>query len=94
MLIDAFPDGPVELVGAFTNRMPVNVIVAMLGMPGDDHDRFHDWYSTMMAALVFGKPERPTVCGRLAPSLEMCGASRDAAMRYLTQLEELTRPGR
>ena len=58
VLIDAFPDGPVELVGAFTNRMPVNVIVAKLGMPGDDHDRFHDWYSTMMAALVFGKPER------------------------------------
>jgi pulcherriminic acid synthase len=57
-LIDAFPDGPVELVSAFTNRMPVNVIVAMLGMPGDDHDRFHDWYSTMMASLVFGKPER------------------------------------
>jgi len=57
-LIDGFDDGPVELVTAFTNRMPVNVIVTMLGMPGDDQDRFHDWYSTMMAGLVFGRPDR------------------------------------
>lgn len=57
-LIDAFAEGPVELVTSFTNRMPVNVIVAMLGMPGDDQDRFHDWYSTMMAGLVFNQPER------------------------------------
>lgn len=58
-LISQFPtEGPVELVSAFTHRMPVNVIVAMLGMPGDDQDRFHEWYSTMMAGLVMGKPER------------------------------------
>ena len=57
-LIATFGEGPIELVKAFTNRMPVNVIVTMLGMPGDEHDRFHDWYSTMMAGLVFGKPER------------------------------------
>jgi len=43
---------------------------------------------------VFGRPERPAVCGRLAPSREMCGADRDEALAYLTRLEELTSPSR
>ena len=51
-LIDQFPDyGIVDLVNAFTTRLPVNVIVDMLGMDQSDHDRFHDWYTTMMAGL-------------------------------------------
>ena len=51
-LIDNFPDsGVVDLVNAFTTRLPVNVIVDMLGMDQSDHDRFHDWYTTMMAGL-------------------------------------------
>jgi uncharacterized protein len=40
---------------------------------------------------LFGKPERPRVCLGLQPSREMCGANADDAMRYLTQLEVLTR---
>lgn len=43
---------------------------------------------------IFGRPERPAVCGRLVPSLEMCGTSREAALGYLTRLEVLTRPDR
>jgi hypothetical protein len=39
---------------------------------------------------LFGQPERPAVCGSLAPSTEMCGDSRDAAMRYITWLERAT----
>ena len=40
---------------------------------------------------LFGRPERPAVCGSLRPSLEMCGQSATAAMEYLTQLECATR---
>jgi cytochrome P450 len=57
-LINGFPKAPIDLVTEFTTRMPINVIVTMLGMPGDDQDRFHDWYRTMMGALAPGKPER------------------------------------
>jgi len=41
---------------------------------------------------LFGRPERPAVCASLAPSREMCGADRDAALAYLTELERLTAP--
>lgn len=52
-LIEKFPlEGVVDLVDAFTTRLPVNVIVDMLGMDQKDHDRFHTWYTTMMAGLA------------------------------------------
>jgi len=41
---------------------------------------------------LYGKPERPHVCARLAPSREMCGETTQDAMTYLGALEELTRP--
>lgn len=41
---------------------------------------------------VFGKPERPPFCGGLKPSAEMCGESREEAMRWLSSLELATRP--
>lgn len=40
--------------------------------------------------MIFGKPDRPAVCESLRPSLEMCGDSREYAMRFLTQLDALT----
>jgi uncharacterized protein len=40
--------------------------------------------------LIFGKPERPAVCGGLQPSAEMCGGTRDYALQYLTRLDRLT----
>jgi hypothetical protein len=43
---------------------------------------------------LFGKPERPAVCGSLKPSLEMCGSCREEAMASLTELERLTAPKR
>ncbi len=43
---------------------------------------------------VFGHPKRPAFCGSLQPSAEMCGDSRESALRWLTQLEVLTTPGR
>jgi hypothetical protein len=44
--------------------------------------------------LIFGKPERPAFCGGLQPSEEMCGSNRKQAIRWLTDLERSTLPGR
>jgi len=41
---------------------------------------------------IFGKPERPEVCGRLRPSPSMCGAHRDEAIAILAALERATHP--
>jgi Uncharacterised protein family (UPF0153). len=41
---------------------------------------------------LFGKPERPAVCGSLAASIEMCGSADEDAFRILGELEEATAP--
>ncbi|KFN44137.1 YkgJ family cysteine cluster protein [Arenimonas oryziterrae] len=41
---------------------------------------------------IFGRPERPAVCLRLRPSLEMCGRRREDALTFLTALEQATGP--
>jgi hypothetical protein len=41
---------------------------------------------------LWGRPERPACCGGLQPSEEMCGDSREQALRWLGVLEEQTRP--
>jgi len=41
---------------------------------------------------VFGRPERPAFCGGLQPSADMCGPSREHAVRWLTSLEIQTQP--
>ena len=41
---------------------------------------------------LFGRPERPVVCGSLQPSPTMCGNSREEAMKGLQRLERLTAP--
>ena len=43
---------------------------------------------------IFGKPERPPFCGGLQPSEEMCGTSREHAIRWLAELERVTEPTR
>lgn len=51
-LIDAFRDeGRVDLVSQYATRFPINVIVDMLGLDQGHHDRFHDWYSAIIAFL-------------------------------------------
>lgn len=42
--------------------------------------------------LLFGKPERPAVCVDLKASKEMCGDTFEEAYRYITWLEDQTRP--
>lgn len=44
--------------------------------------------------MIFGRPERPAFCGGLQPSEEMCGPDREYAIRWLTDLELATAPGR
>lgn len=41
---------------------------------------------------IFGDPRRPAVCASLQPCEEMCGDSREQAMRWLSGLESQTRP--
>jgi Fe-S-cluster containining protein len=41
---------------------------------------------------VFGSPSRPSFCGGLQPSAEMCGSSREQALAWLTQMELATAP--
>ena len=45
-----------------------------------------------LRCLLFGKPERPEVCARLRPGPEMCGASREHALEFLSRLERATAP--
>jgi len=41
---------------------------------------------------LFGRPERPAVCGSLRPTAAMCGLGRDDAMTAVAWLEDETRP--
>lgn len=45
-----------------------------------------------LRCAIFGRPERPAVCGSLQPSELMCGDSREQAMRWLGRLEDATQP--
>ena len=42
--------------------------------------------------LLFGKPQRPAVCGGLRADREMCGESAADAIAYLNRLEAATAP--
>ncbi|OEU85301.1 cytochrome [Streptomyces abyssalis] len=51
-LIDGFAAaGEADLVADFATRFPINVIVDMLGLDKEDHDRFHRWYTSVIAFL-------------------------------------------
>ncbi|MCO5761341.1 MAG: YkgJ family cysteine cluster protein [Chromatiaceae bacterium] len=45
-----------------------------------------------LRCAVFGTSRRPDFCQGLQPSPEMCGASREEAMAWLTGLETATKP--
>ncbi|UEP42961.1 YkgJ family cysteine cluster protein [Burkholderia sp. B21-005] len=42
--------------------------------------------------MIFGRRERPVVCQSLRPCKEMCGESREQAIRWLDKLERQTSP--
>ncbi|MEU0740809.1 cytochrome P450 [Streptomyces sp. NPDC006134] len=59
-LIDAFRHtGSADLVTDYATRFPVNVIADMLGLDKADHDKFHRWYTSVIAFLgnLSGDPE-------------------------------------
>lgn len=39
---------------------------------------------------LFGKPERPKVCGDFQPAEYVCGETREEALKLLTELENCT----
>lgn len=41
---------------------------------------------------IFGRPERPAVCGSLQPAPAMCGPDAAHALRWLARLETQTAP--
>ena len=41
---------------------------------------------------IFGRADRPAVCGSLLPSAEMCGQDSTAAILFLARLERDTQP--
>ena len=41
---------------------------------------------------IFGRADRPAVCGSLQPSADMCGADAAHAIQWLSQLERQTCP--
>jgi pulcherriminic acid synthase len=43
--------GSADLVGDFATHFPINVIVDMLGLDKADHERFHGWYTSIIAFL-------------------------------------------
>jgi Fe-S-cluster containining protein len=43
---------------------------------------------------LWGAPDRPSVCNRLRPEPQMCGESREHALRWLGWLERATASGR
>lgn len=45
-----------------------------------------------LRCAIFGHPDRPAVCSSLQPSEDMCGDSREQAMRWLGGLESITAP--
>lgn len=45
-----------------------------------------------LRCALFGKPERPAFCGGLQASTEMCGETREYALRWIAQLERDSAP--
>jgi cytochrome P450 len=51
-LIDGFRStGSADLVSDFATHFPINVIVDMLGLDKGEHERFHRWYTSIIAFL-------------------------------------------
>ncbi|RJO79975.1 cytochrome P450 [Nocardia panacis] len=54
-LLDSLPaDGSVDLVRAFSSRLPIAIISGMLGLPDADQDMFLDWGDTTTPLLDVG----------------------------------------
>ncbi|WP_209427217.1 cytochrome P450 [Pararhodobacter sp. SW119] len=54
-LIDRFPEGPVDLLPAFAQQIPVIVIARLLGVPEAMKDQLLDWSHAMVAMYQAGR---------------------------------------
>ena len=43
--------GEVDLIGQFSTRLPAIVMLDVMGLPKTDHDRFHEWYTSMQNGI-------------------------------------------
>ena len=50
--------GEVDLIDAFSARLPIKVIIDMLGLPQKDHATFNEWYPAMMDGLTGDDEQR------------------------------------
>lgn len=48
-LVDDFPDEPFDVVERFAHPLPVRVICELLGVPGEDTERWRQWSSGLTA---------------------------------------------
>ncbi|MBC3917910.1 YkgJ family cysteine cluster protein [Undibacterium sp. CY18W] len=46
-----------------------------------------------LRCAIFGQPERPACCSGLQAAVDMCGNDREQAIRWISALEQATRPG-
>ncbi|BBA97147.1 putative cytochrome P450 [Actinacidiphila reveromycinica] len=83
-LIDAFRHtGSADLVGQYATRFPVNVIADMLGLDRADHDRFHGWYTSVIAFL-----------GNLAQDPEVIAAGQRTRVEFAAYMLPVIRDRR
>lgn len=56
---EAAARGEIDIVDDFATRLPLNVILDVMGLPQEAHEMFHHWYPAMMNGIN-GSPELRT----------------------------------
>lgn len=54
-LVDAFPEGPFDLLRAFATRLPVTIIARLLGVPEERGDDLLAWSNAMVGMYQAGR---------------------------------------
>ena len=83
------PSVSVDVNGTVSMRGTSNLTILIDGKPAGVPCVQLD---AQLRCLLFGKPERPTVCLSLRPEALMCGISATQAHQYLAALERATQP--
>jgi cytochrome P450 family 109 len=80
-LIEAMGSGPVDVVAALANPMPVYAIAHLLGVPGEQHERFKRWSHDRTFVAYHGGSKAART-----PELESAEAGCDALDAFLHDL--------